>query len=440
MLCALWRWLWRSSHWESVGLKYSAGRSFDIELGIPSIFIIPTAHGWNFLRSAEQNGSWNVRKLQTLEEAVPLLAATDDFVLGLPVSTVLAQRFRLPSVDPAEFPEMLRIQIEKLLPFSADEVTTDFELIEQNESESVVSAVAIRNEQLAEMASPLLERGYIPRQITVYAAQRASTHAPNGNAVLIYPEGETLVYAVTENGKLSLARVFEGGNGEQLQIELPQLRLSAELQGIDASSPNVLLDETCYEMRDTVQEILSSPTEIVGIELPPAPVKLNLLPESWRRRRLQLVRQAEWRRRLLWIGGAYGALLLLSLAYLGLLQFEIARFDSRIAHDAPGTEFVRATEANWKALAPAIDAHYYPVEILLHLFESLPSSDVHITAYNQSARQISVDGEANTAALAYQFVEKVKKNPDLRTFQFDMAAPRILANDHAQFRLEGKAK
>jgi hypothetical protein len=375
-----------------------------------------------------------------LEEAVSLLAATDDFVLGLPVSAVLAQRFRLPSVDPAEFPEMLRIQIEKLLPFSADEVTTDFELIEQNESESVVSAVAIRNEQLAEMASPLLERGYIPRQITVYAAQRASTHAPNGNAVLIYPEGETLVYALTENGKLSLARVFEGANGDQLEIELPQLRLSAELQGIDASSPNVLLDETCFEMRDTVQKILSSPTEIVGIELPPAPVKLNLLPESWRRRRLQLVRQAEWRRRLLWIGGAYGALLLLLLAYLGLLRFEIARFDGRIAHDAPGTEFVRATEAKWKALAPAIDAHYYPVEILLHLFESLPSSDVRITAYNQSARQISVDGEANTAALAYQFVEKLKKNPDLRAFQFDMAAPRILPNDHAQFRLEGKAK
>jgi hypothetical protein len=375
-----------------------------------------------------------------LEEAGSLLAATDDFVLGLPVSAVLAQRFRLPSVDPTEFPEMLRIQIEKLLPFSADEVTTDFELIEQNENESVVSAVAIRNEQLAEMASPLLERGYIPRQITVYAAQRASTHAPNGSAVLIYPEGETLVYAVTENGKLSLARVFEGGNDGQLQIELPQLRLSAELQGIDASSPNVLLDETCYEMRDTVQGILSSPTEIVGIELPPAPVKLNLLPESWRRRRLQLVRQAEWRRRLLWTGGAYGALLLLLLAYLGLLRFEIARFDGRIAHDAPETEFVRATEAKWKALAPAIDAHYYPVEILLHLFESLPSSDVHITAYNQSARQISVDGEANTAALAYQFVEKVKKNPDLRTFQFDMAAPRILGNDHAQFRLEGKAK
>jgi hypothetical protein len=77
---------------------------------------------------------------------------------------------------------------------------------------------------------------------------------------------------------------------------------------------------------------------------------------------------------------------------------------------------------------------------LLHLSESLPSPDVRITAFNQSARQISVDGEANSAALAYQFADKVKKNPGLRTFQFEMAAPRILPNDHAQFRLEGKPR
>src|ERR1041384_5073095 len=419
---------------------------------MPSIFIIPTAHGWNFLRSstaasprdaaagsAAQNGSWNVRKLQTLGEAVPLLSATDDFVLGLPIAAVLAQRFRLPSVDPAEFPEMIRIQIEKVLPFSAEEVTTDFEVIEQDENESVFSAVAIRNEQLAEIAAPLLDRGFIPRQVTVYAAQRASTHAPKGNALLIYPEGEMLVYAMTENGKLSLARTIER-DGDQLQMELPQLRLSAELQGIDASFTNVLLDESCYELRETVEGILTSPTEIVGIELPPAPVKLNLLPESWRRRRVQVMRQVEWRKRLFWAGGAYVGILLLLFVCLALLRFQLGRLDRRIARDAPGTEFVRATEAKWKALAPAIDAHYYPVEILQHLFESLPSTDVRITSYNQSARQISVDGEANTAALAYEFIEKIKKKPELRTFKFDMGAPRILSNNHAQFRLEGKPK
>jgi hypothetical protein len=381
-----------------------------------------------------------VRLLQTLDEAVPLVTAQDEVVLSLPVAAVLAQRFRLPTVDPAEFPEMVRIQIEKALPFSAEEVTTDFELIEQNENESVISAVAVRNERLAEIAAPLLDKGIIPRQVTVYAAQRATTHAPEGRALLIYPEGETLVSAVTENGKVSMARTLDALEPEQLKMELPQLALSAELQGIKSSFPNVLLDESCYELRDTVKGVFSSPTELVGIETPPASVKLNLLPESWRQRRVQLVKRGEWQKRLTLAGAAYGALILLFLLYLIYARVAIARLDSLIARDAPQTQFIKETETNWKSLGPAIDPRYYPVEILLQLSESLPSADVRITAYNQSARQLSVDGEANTAALAFQFAEKVKKSPALQNFRFDMAAPRLLQNGHAQFRLEGKPK
>jgi hypothetical protein len=392
------------------------------------------------LRASPTNGSWDVHALASLEEAVPLLRIEDDLILGLPIADVLAQRFRLPSVDPSEFPEMVRIQIEKALPYSPDEVTTDFEVIEQNESDSVVSAVAVRNERLAEMAAPLLERGFIPRQVTIYASQRATTHAPQGRALLIYPEGEALVSAVTENGKVSLTRTLEGIQPEQLQTDLPQLTLSAELQGISGSFPNILLDETCFDLRDTVEGIMTSRPELVGIERPPASVKLNLLPESWRQRRAQIVRRGEWRKRLIWAGGAYAAIFLLIVLYLGLLHFKIGRLDRLIAQDAPKTEFVRAADANWRALAPAIDTRYYPVEILLHLFESLPSQDVRITTYNQSARQISVDGEADTAALAYQLADKVKKNPHLQIFQFTMADPRILPNGHAQFRLEGRAR
>lgn len=405
-----------------------------------SVFLIPGAHGWNLLRSVDRNGSWDVRMVSDLKEAVTLLQPEDDLVLGLPVAAVLAQRFQLPTVDPAEFPEMVRIQIEKALPFSADEVTTDYEVIEQNETGSVVSAIAVRNEQLAQLAAPLLERGYIPSQVTVYASQRATTHAPEGRALLIYPEGEQLVSAVTENGKVSLTRTLEGIEPAQLQSDLPQLTLSAELQGISGAFPNVLLDESCYELRDTVQDILTSRPELVGIEMPPASVKLNLLPESWRVRRAQLARRGEWRKRLILAGGIYVAIFLLSLLFLGYMRFRISRLDRAIGEDAPKIEFVRSAEANWKSLAPALDNRYYPVEILLHLYESLPSADVRINTYNQSARQLSVDGEANTAALAYQFVDKVKKNPHLQVFQFNMSDPRILPNGHAQFRLEGRPR
>lgn len=413
----------------------------DSKSGKPSpVFITPTAHGWNLLRARDGNGAWDVRLLATLAEIAPLVSAQDDIVLSLPIAAVLAQRFRLPTVDPAEFPEMVRLQIEKALPFAPEEVTADFELIEQNDNESVISAVAIRNEQLMEIARPLLDKGVIPQQVTVYAAQRATTHAPEGRALLIYPEGEKLVSAVTENGKVSLTRTLNGVEPEQLKAELPQIAMSAELQGIKSSFPNILLDESCYELCDTVQGILDSKPALVGIETPPASVKLNLLPESWRQRRIELAKRGEWQKRLTLAGAIYAGLFLLFVLYLGYTRFAIARLDRLITRDAPQTQFIRETEANWKSLAPAIDSRYYPVEILFHLSEDLPSPDVRITAYNQSARQISVDGEANTAALAYQFAEKVKKDGALQNFRFDMAAPRILPNNHAQFRLEGKPK
>lgn len=401
---------------------------------------MPAGNGWDLVRFAESRSAWEVRTVASVEEAADLLRPDDDIVLALPVELVLAQRLRLPTTDPSEFGEMVRIQIEKAMPFSPEEMTTDSEVISQTEEGSVISAVAVHNEKLNELAAPLISRGLIPSQVTVYAGHRAATHSPEGTSLFIYPENQSIVCAIAEEGKLSFTHSLDGADALQLQRDLPQLTLSAELQGINTSAPRILLAESLYEFRDTVEGIFATNAELIAIEVPPAESRLNLLPESWRQRRAQLVRQKEWRKRLLIGAGVYAGLFLLALAYLLVLNLQIRRLDRRISNDAPRTEFVRRTEARWKALAPAIDPHFYPIEILQHLFESLPSQDVRITVFNQSARQISVDGEANSAALAYEFADKVKKNPDLQTFQFELGAPRLLPNDHAQFRLEGKPK
>jgi len=392
------------------------------------------------VRFAEHSDAWEVRAVANIEEAAEALQPEDDIVLALPLDLVLAQRMRLPTTDPAEFGEMVRIQIEKAMPYSPEEMTTDSELISQSEEGSVISAVAVNNEKLNELAAPLLARGLIPSQVTVYAGHRAATHSPEGTSLFIYPENESIVCAIAEEGKISFTHSLDGADALQLQRDLPQLTLSAELQGINTSAPRVLLAESLYEFRDTVEGIFATNAELIAVEVPPAETRLNLLPESWRARRAQLVRLKQWKKRLLIGAAAYVALLVLFFAYLLVLRFQIRRLDRKISTDAPKTEFVRATEAKWKALSPAIDPHYYPIEVLLHLFDSLPSADVRITTFNQSARQISVDGEANSAALAYQFADKVKKNPDLQTFQFELGAPKLLPNDHAQFRLEGKPK
>ena len=392
------------------------------------------------IRFAQHSNAWEVRGLATLDEAGTALQPGEQFVLGLPVALVLAQRLRLPTVEREEFDEMVRIQLEKAMPYSMDEMTTGFELVSQTEEGSVISAVAIHNEKLSELAAPLLSAGLIPDQVTIYGAQRAATHAPVGTALLIYPEHEAIVCAITEEGKLSFTRTLDAADPLQLQRDLPQLALSAELQGINTSFAKILLDESLYELRDTVQGIFASAVELIAVEVPPADTALNLLPESWRQRRAQVVRRGEWRKRLLWAGGAYAGLMVLFLIWLLVLKLEIGRLGRRIARDESRTEFVKQTDAKWRALSPAIDPRYYPIEVLVHISENLPSADVRITKFDQSARQVSVEGEANTAALAYQFADKVKKSPDLQMFQFEMAAPRILPNDHAQFRLEGKPR
>src|SRR5256884_9192774 len=56
------------------------------------------------------------------------------------------------------FRSMVRIQLEKALPFSSEDVTSDFEVIEQANGECVISAVAVQNQRLTEIAAPLLNR------------------------------------------------------------------------------------------------------------------------------------------------------------------------------------------------------------------------------------------------------------------------------------------
>ncbi len=392
------------------------------------------------MRARDGNGSWDVQSTSDLSELAGLLSVGDDIVLGLPIDAVLAQRLRLPTIDPTEFGEMVRIQIEKTLPYPPEEVTSAYEVIEQGETDSVVSAIAVHNQKLNELAGPLLTRGHIPRQVTVYAAQRAASHAAAGRALFIYPEGEKLVSAISENGKISFARTLGAREPAQLQRDLPQMALSAELQGINSSFGNVLLSEDCLPLRDTIEGIFTQRPEMIGTEAPPAPVHLNLVPESWKAQRLALVRQAQWRKRALWAGAAYAALFILFALYVLIIHFQVGRVKKAIARDADKVDFVKTTEARWKELAPAIEPQFYPVEVLFQLFQSLPTPDVQITVYDQTARSLSVQGEAPNAALAFQFAEKVKANADLKAYNFELGPPRILPNGHAQFRLEGKPK
>src|SRR3989440_8137154 len=229
-------------------------------------FLVPGAEGWNLISRPAENGNWRVRAFPSLDDAAQTLSTDDDVVLALPISAVLAQRMRLPSVEGSELREMVRIQLEKALPFSTEEVTSDFEVIEQANGECVISAVAVQNQRLTEIAAPLLNRRGIPPAGPGYAAQRVATPPGKNRALFIYPGSGALVSALSENGKLSFARTIDGGVAAALELELPQLTMTAELQGISASFQNVWVDEKCFGLRDKIEQALAAPTETMAIE------------------------------------------------------------------------------------------------------------------------------------------------------------------------------
>src|SRR5207247_8675076 len=175
------------------------------------------------------------------------------------------------------------------------------------------------------------------------AAQRVAARAVKGSALCIYPEAGALVSAISENGKLSFARTIDGGVGASLELELPQLTMTAELQGINASFQNVLVDEKCFGLRDKVEQALAAPAEMMAVETPPASTGLNLLPQAWREERLRQVRRAQWKKRLVVGGIAYGAIVALALIQVGYLKFRVRQLDRQIERDAPRTVFVRAS-------------------------------------------------------------------------------------------------
>ena len=144
-------------------------RSFDIEPATKRVYVVPSANGWDLVRYAELNKAWEVRAVGTVEEAAGLLQPEDDIVLALPIELVLAQRMRLPTTDPSEFGEMVRIQVEKAMPYSPEEMTTD---------SRIWFPAAVRGQALVKRSTPASS----PRNSHACAILPGCAKSPSANA------------------------------------------------------------------------------------------------------------------------------------------------------------------------------------------------------------------------------------------------------------------
>jgi hypothetical protein len=399
--------------------------------------IAPAGAGWR-VRFPSGNGQQESRAVQSLEEAAAALPANVEVHLALPCTAVLFERMKLPSLDAGELGGMVKLQLEKSLPYAPEEVTSGFQIVEKAETDSTVLAVTVNNEQLAELCQPLQKRARLPAKITGFALQAAAACPKDQVVLLIYREGEKLVLAICEKAKLAHVQLAASPHADELLVELPQFVLGADLEGIPTAFASVRLDKTCAELEMDVVKFFNVPVQIVSLDVPLPESDVNLVPAAWREDQQRAVRRVRTKSRLIAAGVIYAVLMAAAYAFLFWMQHKLETLDAKVKRVQPDIEAIRSREQRWLALAPAIDPARSTVEVLFQVYKSLPSDSIRITVFEQTKDQVMIEGEAPTANLAIELGERLKKNPDLKAFKFNVSPPQILPNEHAQFKIFGK--
>jgi hypothetical protein len=374
-----------------------------------------------------------------MEEVAAALPDGATVRLSLPVSAVLMERMRLPSTDREELAGMVVLQLEKTLPYGGEELTSGFDIIQQEGTESDLLAIAVSNQQLDELCEPLRANRKLPDEVTVFAIQFAARFPAEEVAALIFREGDVTILAIAQKGKLVAAHTCPTTDRDEFLDELPRLLLAAELEGAPVNFSLVAVERGLAPWMDDLRaQFAGVSVLLVPIDGPLDPGPVNLVPAGWTQEQQKQARRARMRDWLALAGMIYLFFLLAAAAYIIWLQHQVGAIDAKVLAATPTVDAIGQQKARWTALEPAIDPTRYTVELLQEINKSIPSDDLHVTIFDQSPAQFMVEGEAPTAGMAIQYMDALKANPDLDAFRLESGPPEILPNEHAHFRIFAK--
>jgi hypothetical protein len=352
-------------------------------------------------------------------------------VLALPVAQVVALPLWLQETDAKQFRGMIELQVEArgLEPRGRDAIF-DWSVIAQEEARTLVLVAVLSAslpEELETDACPVFELS-------------ARCFALPPDALVLWTEQDRLVVALTRGERLAYFQALsEPRLTARLLQDLTCVVAALEMQEVVSSLKQaVSWTELTSAERGALQSAIGTP---VRQEARPAPV---LPRETWNLTppRVDEVKRQRVARR--WQSRAIVVLVVLALAAataLGVRLFltwrDVVQLRQWQAGHAQSLQVIQDTRAAWKDLQPVVDTDAYPLEVILHVSESLPADQVHLTLFEEEGGHLLIKAEAKNLTAAFQFFDQLKKNPHLSAYTFDMAQPHSLANDITQLQIEG---
>lgn len=402
--------------------------------GVESAMITPAAEGWLLHSSGTA-----AQPVATLAEAVGALPASTPVSLALPCTALVIEGLKLPATERDELAGMVRLQLEKNLPYPIEEVSSDFVVVRTEENESSVITFSAPHSSLDALCEPLREGGRLPETVTPYVLHVVAACPAEETVLAVYPEQGQIVLAISAGGRLAWAHVIASMDPARLAAELPQALLAAAMEGAPSSFSRVLLAADCRTLDPVLRDAVPVDIDELPAVAPALDSSLNLEPATWLHAALRQQRIRRLRRQLQVAGVFYFIAVIAAVVYLVLLRQQAAKVQAQLAAVRPQLELVQSRQARSNALAGATDPSRTTLELLYLLQRDLPAESVRITEFDvQSGGQWRVTGEAPNANLAIDYVTRIKGDKDLTAYQINAGPPQLLPNEHAQFSIFGK--
>jgi hypothetical protein len=133
----------------------------------------------------------------------------------------------------------------------------------------------------------------------------------------------------------------------------------------------------------------------------------------------------------------YAVVLLFVAADLGWQRFKLHRLNTELKKIESSAAKAQELVTEWKKFRFSIDPQTFAIDQLSAVAMEIPGEQVRLTQYNYDNGRLAIAGEATDVAQAYEFFERVKKNPLLQDYDWTSRQPQLAGRNKVRFEMEG---
>ena len=393
-----------------------------------NILIAPAAEDWEVWRYRSERSPERIDTVDSPRE----FTGRAEITLGVPVRHVFALPLWILGGEDALLGDMVRLQLERrgLAPGGSGPTVIEHVTLATEEQKRLVLCVVL--------AASLPEEICLANATGFEPSPRLYALPPDG--ITLWQEQGRIVMAVTRGAELAyFQRLCDSGLSEDLTSELSCLYAELISQRIISRRGRLVLwFDAPEDQRRRLGEVLGLPVSYGPRPdpVPPAdpwtltPPQVNTIQIS-RERRNQIIR----------ISAAAAAVYLVVAAviagFTGWKYFQVHSLKGKLALHADEVATIQKTAERWEAIELAVNPEMYPLERLWRAAKLLPDG-IRLTLFEQRGPDILITGEARNAPAAFRYRETFKSDSEWAGYEWQMPQPRLLPNDLAQFRLEGR--